>query len=48
MRAQKSPGANARFELRERLAIYPRYIAEPDFLADGLRGLTTSLQAQIA
>ena len=38
----------AGFTLRERLAIYPRYIEEPGFLADGLRGLTTTLKAAIA
>lgn len=35
------------FTLRERLAIYPRYIEAPGFLADRLRGLTASLEAQI-
>ena len=38
----------AGFELRERLAVYPRYIEEPGFLAEGLRGLTASLAAAIA
>lgn len=37
----------AGFALRERLAIYPRYLEEPGFLADRLRGLTTTLQASI-
>jgi FO synthase len=38
----------AGFELRERLAVYRRYIEEPGFLADGLRGLTQTLSAAIA
>jgi FO synthase len=36
------------FSLRERLAIYPRYLDEPGFLPDALRGLTGALQAAIA
>lgn len=35
------------FALRERLAIYPRYIEAPGFLPDRLRGLTASLEARI-
>jgi FO synthase len=38
----------AGFELRERLAVYPRYINEPGFLADGVRRLTATLAAAIA
>jgi FO synthase len=38
----------AGFALRERLAVYPRYVEEPGFLPDGLRGLTATLQAGIA
>jgi FO synthase len=36
---------DAGFALRERLAIYPRYLDEPGFLADRLRGVTAALQA---
>jgi 7,8-didemethyl-8-hydroxy-5-deazariboflavin synthase CofG subunit len=36
------------FALRERLSIYPRYIEEPGFLPDTLRGLTATLKAAIA
>lgn len=39
---------DAGFTLRERLAIYPRYMDEPGFLPDNLRGLTAQLQAGIA
>lgn len=38
---------NAGFTLHERLAIYPRYLEQPGFLADQLRGLTTTLQERI-
>ncbi|NUQ72683.1 MAG: 7,8-didemethyl-8-hydroxy-5-deazariboflavin synthase CofG [Polyangiaceae bacterium] len=38
----------AGFALRERLAVYPRYIEEPGFLADGLRGLTKTLSEAVA
>jgi FO synthase len=38
---------DAGFSLRERLAIYPRYLEELGFLPDRLRGLTTTLQATI-
>ena len=40
--------ASAGFTLRERLAIYPRYVAQPGFLDDRLRGLTATLQGGIA
>lgn len=36
------------FALRERLAVYDHYVSAPGFLAEGLRGLTSSLQARIA
>lgn len=39
---------DAGFSLRERLAIYPRYLEQPGFLAEDLRGLTAALQAGIA
>lgn len=38
----------AGFELRERLAIYPRYLEQPEFLSDSLLGLTKTLSAVIA
>jgi FO synthase len=37
----------AGFTLRERLAIYPRYLDDPAFLPEGLRGVTRALQAEI-
>lgn len=39
--------AAAGFELRERLAIYRRYIDTPGYLADGLRQLTHNLEAAL-
>lgn len=36
------------FTLRERLAIYPEYINQPDFLLPALRPRTEELQAQVA
>ncbi|MCA9657233.1 MAG: 7,8-didemethyl-8-hydroxy-5-deazariboflavin synthase CofG [Myxococcales bacterium] len=40
--------AAAGFDLRERLAIYRRYIESPGYLADGLRQLTHNLEAALA
>ncbi|MCC6554223.1 MAG: 7,8-didemethyl-8-hydroxy-5-deazariboflavin synthase CofG [Polyangiaceae bacterium] len=38
----------AGFSLRERLAIYPRYVERPGFLDEGLRGLAGALQGAIS